>query len=519
MRCVSLLLGLVLLSGQVSSGETGSRIVVAAGGDLQRALTMARPGDTIVLEAGATYVGNFQLPAKGAGDAYITIRSSGSDSSLPGATTRMTPEFAAQLPKIKSPNSMPAMATQPGAHHYRLLFLEFSANAQGLGDIITFGDGSPAQNTLAGVPHHLIVDRCYIHGDPAQGQKRGVALNSAATSVINSYISDIKAVGQDSQALGGWNGPGPFTITNNYLEAAGENVMFGGGDPSIPNLVPSDISITGNHLFKPPAWRGGRWQVKNLLELKNARRVTISRNVLEHNWQAAQSGFAVLFTVRNQDGKCGWCQVEQVVFERNILRHIAAGFSILGRDNLKPSQQTRDITIRHNVISDLDPKKWGGNGYFLLMTEAPRDIVVDHNTIIQDHASGILAVGGPPVLEFEFTNNVVRHGAYGIFGDNNSPGQSTITAFFPGSLISGNVIAEANPRLYPGGNRFPSLDEFRRQFAAYEEGDYRLVPGSPWRNAGTDGLDIGAVGLWAEEPQAQPRQPRRRSDGADPRQH
>ena len=44
----------------------------------------------------------------------------------------------------------------------------------------------------------------------------------------------------------GWNGPGPFLIENNYLEAAGENVMFGGSDPSIANLVPSNITIRRN---------------------------------------------------------------------------------------------------------------------------------------------------------------------------------------------------------------------------------------------------------------------------------
>jgi len=91
--------------------------------------------------------------------------------------------------------------------------------------------------------------------------------------------------------------------------------------------------------------------VKNLLELKNARRVTIQANTLEYNWQAAQSGFAILFTVRNQDGGCPWCQVEQVTFANNVVRHSAAGVSILGFDDTHPSQQTRSITIRNNVFA------------------------------------------------------------------------------------------------------------------------------------------------------------------------
>ena len=48
---------------------------------------------------------------------------------------------------------------------------------------------------------------------------------------------------------------------------------------------------------------GRPWSVKNIFELKNARRVLAEGNVLEHNWQHDQNGFAILFTVRNQDGE------------------------------------------------------------------------------------------------------------------------------------------------------------------------------------------------------------------------
>ena len=42
--------------------------------------------------------------------------------------------------------------------------------------------------------------------------------------------------------------------------------------------------------------------MKNSFELKNARRVLVEGNVFEHVWAAAQTGFAVLFTTRNQGG-------------------------------------------------------------------------------------------------------------------------------------------------------------------------------------------------------------------------
>src|SRR5215510_11247198 len=120
---------------------------VAAGGDLQAALDAAQPGDVIELQAGATFLGNFVLPLK-AGSSYITIRSSAADAALPDANTRLTPAFAPLLARVQSPNSASALTTAPGAHHYRLLFLELAANAGGFGDIIELGDGSSAQNTL-----------------------------------------------------------------------------------------------------------------------------------------------------------------------------------------------------------------------------------------------------------------------------------------------------------------------------------------------------------------------------------
>jgi hypothetical protein len=51
-------------------------------------------------------------------------------------------------------------------------------------------------------------------------------------------------------------------ITNSYLEASGENLMFGGADPSVPNLVPADIVISHNLVSKRLAWRTRPWTVK-----------------------------------------------------------------------------------------------------------------------------------------------------------------------------------------------------------------------------------------------------------------
>ncbi|HEV7518932.1 MAG TPA: hypothetical protein VGR07_21780, partial [Thermoanaerobaculia bacterium] len=324
---------------------------VAAGGNLQAAIDSAQPGDTLLLAAGATFTGPITLRYKvgtGTDADWITIRTATADSSLP-VGRRVFPADAAKLAKIVSPGSgSPALQTEPQAHHYKLIGLEIAPqDAQVLVyDLLVLGASGTAQDTLAEVPNHLVVDRCYIHAYPTQGVKRGIQLNSASTDIVNSYISGFKQVGQDTQAIAGWNGPGPFQITNSYLEGAGENLIFGGADPSIPNLVPSDITVRGNYFFKPlswyfndPSYAGTHWGVKNLLELKNAQRVTIDGNVFENCWGDAQVGYAILFTVRNQDGTAPWSTVQDVQFTHNLVRHSASAIQTLGTDYSHPSQQ------------------------------------------------------------------------------------------------------------------------------------------------------------------------------------
>lgn len=460
----AILLALLLTAETFGAGTT---ISVPAGGDLQAAIDRARPGDTIELEAGATYAGRFTLPKKD-GDAVITIRTAGS--AAVAQDRRVTPAGAAGFAKLKAADYQPVVQTAPGAHHWRLLLLELQGSSEGDRDLLALGDGSSAQRLAADVPHDLVVDRCYIHGDAATGQRRCVALQSAATSVINSHISDCKRAGAEAQAIVGWNGPGPFVITNNYLEGAGENVMFGGADPFIDGLVPSDITIKGNTISKQASWRGGRWEVKNLLELKNARRVTITGNTIEYTWAAAQSGYAVLFTVRNQSGGCPWCEVSDVTFENNVVRHAGGGVSILGTDNNHPSKQSHDIVVRSNEFSGLDNKRWGGNGYFLLLTGGPRDLTIDGNIIVQDHGAGIVQVEGPPITGFAFTNNIARHLSYGIIGTDHAPGADTIRTYFPGSKITGNSLAGADGRGYPSGNH--SIADICDELLSCATGDF-----------------------------------------------
>ena len=239
---------------QITTSPDGATHKVGPNGDLQRAIDRANPGDVIVVEANATYTGPFTLPKK-AGNSYITIQSS-RVAELPEGV-RVGPEKSALFAKLQSAEAeKPVIKTMAGGHHYRFVGVEISTASadKKVYDLVQLGD---AKQTAEQVPHDFVIDRSYIHGFPTQDVQRGVSLNGEEITVSNSYISEIHGRGYDTQALCGWNGPGPFYILNNYLEAAGENVMFGGALPSITGLVPTKIEIRGNYFFKPLTWKVG----------------------------------------------------------------------------------------------------------------------------------------------------------------------------------------------------------------------------------------------------------------------
>lgn len=440
--------------GRVESALNAFRraLRLPAGGRLQAALDRARPGDVVELQAGATFVGNFILRSKSEGG-WIIVRSSAHER-LPPAGSRVSPAHTALMPRLATPNARPAIRTAPGARGVRLVGIEI-APAPGV-FVHSLVELGALEESPAALPADIVVDRCYLHADPAAGGRRGVALNGMRMAVIDSHLSGFKEVGADSQAIMGWNGPGPFKIVNNYLEGAGENVMFGGDDPRIAGLVPGDIEIRGNDFSKPLAWRrhdpsyaGTPWTVKNLLELKNARRVLVEGNVFERNWAQTQHGLAIVFTPRNQHGRAPWSTVEDVTFRHNIIRMSTGGFFILGWDNLRSSRQLRRVLIQGNLFVDIGAfteTALPDEGVLFLISDGPTDVVIDSNTAFHEGApirATDQIAGRWPARGFVFSNNLlVRPG--GPAGDGSGadgdPGTS-LGAYFPGAPFTGNVLA------------------------------------------------------------------------------
>jgi hypothetical protein len=476
---------------QVDGGAAGARTFTADDtAQFLDALDSARPGDTIMLRAGAVYRGPFRLRNHGAATEWITIRTR--EPLLPEGT-RVRPRAMRAMPRLIA-SSGSVFIADPGAHHYRLVGLEMSpAPGVFLYHVVDLGSEN---DRLDAVPHDIRIEQCYIHGDPQKGSRRGVALNGANLAVVDSHLSDFMDVDNDTQAIAGWNGPGPFQIINNYLEASGENVLFGGADPRIRDLVPADIEIRRNHFTKPLSWRvedrsyaGTPWVVKNLFELKNARRVTVEYNLFEHNWPHGQDGFAILFTPRNQDGGSPWSVVEEVRFEHNVVRRVGSGIFILGWDDIHDSQQTNRIVIRNNLLTEVGGA-WGQGRLFQIMNGA-REVTIEHNSGL--HTESFLFAGDSrPHRGVVFQDNVVVHNDYGAIGDSTGPGRPSLERYLPDLTFRGNVVIGGRADLYPSGNLFlRDIDAVR--FASVPA-DLRLLPSSPAKGRATDGTDPGFDG-------------------------
>lgn len=429
----------------------GRSIRVPAGSSLQAAVDAAQPGDELVLDAGATYTGTLVLRRK-TGTNWITIRSNGS---LPAEGTRITPADAPQLARLVATRSTEqVIKTEAGAHHYRLVGLEITAQAGATTGytMVSLGDASRAQNTMESQPHHLVLDRVYVHGTPTLGFQRCVALNSASTAIIDSWLSECHGKGFDSQAIGGWNGTGPYKIVNNHLAGAGENVMFGGADPAIPGALPRDIEIRRNHFIKPPEWKGV-WTVKNLLEFKIGQRILVEGNVFENSWPDAQVGFAINMKSTNQSGSAPWSETSDVTFRYNVIRNSAHGVSIAANPESNPAVPASRMLFEHNVFDRIGTGDYSGGRLFQL--SGIDDLTISHNTTISSHSFMIL-VNGSTLERLVVTDNIFGKTSYGISGDGAGSGTAALDTRAPGWTFSGNVVAGVRSHGYPARNSFPS---------------------------------------------------------------
>ena len=540
-----------LQSQMVNTPAAASTVSVSAGGDLQGALNNAICGQTISLQAGATFPGKFIFPAKGCDNQHwIVIRTSAPDTSLPAEGTRVSPCYAgvASLPGRPSFNCNSAqhvlaqilnnqttgsgpIAFAAGANHYRLLGLEIT-RASGTG-------GLGALVSAQGPVNNIVIDRSWLHGTAHDDTQSGVALrNTTYFSIIDSYLNDfhctaITGACTDAQTIGGGNGSnpgGPYQIVNNFLEASGENILFGGGPAT---TTPADIEIRRNHFFKPVLWMKGQagfvggvggnpFLVKNHLELKNAQRVLVEANVFEYTWGGfSQNGFSILLTPKNQynmktqQNVCPTCQVTDVTIRYSTISHVGLGFQIATAtsDGGGVALAGARYSIHDVILDDIDGTAYSGGGGLMQISNGwPSNVL---NSLMINHITAfpqthLMTTGNgvnrPPMWGFTLTNSIIMATPYPVWSIGGGSSDCahydvpilTLPACFSSYAFSNNAFIAPStnflPSKWPAGNYFPQSTAAVQflNFNNAQGGDYHLLSSSPYKNAGSDGKDLGA---------------------------
>ena len=522
-------------TAMAATPSPGTVIGVSAGGNLQAAINSANCGDTITIQAGAVFSGTFTLPAKACDNQHwITIRTSAPNSSLPAEGTRLTPCYAGisslparpayactsaakVMPQILAGGNQ-AFITASGANHYRLIGLEITHPANmPVAQPDTLVDISGGTS----LPHHVIVDRCWIHGLPTAFLKRGVKVDGSYLAVIDSTITDVHAVGTATQGIQSGTGIGPLKLVNNFVEGGDSAIGFGGQSNPFGN--PADVEIRRNHLFKPWSWQAGNsaylgypFSAKVALESKNSNRVLIEANIMENTWGdqpggPAQGGDGSISWLgpKNQSSSCPTCDVSDVTIRYNVVRHAGGGFYIFDSpsDTGAIALQASRYSIHDNQLDDISTsysRAGSGNGIlnrFLgsLQYAPPSNVNVFHNTGFTT-GTAVLSLNGTsavPYVGFSYSNNLESDGSYGILGCSGLLGINVLSNCAPGYVWSTNVILGSTSSL---------VNPSAVGFANYNNGnggDYRLCQGpgvpastctaaSPYVNAGSDGRDLGA---------------------------
>lgn len=312
----------------------------------------------------------------------------------------------------------------------------------------------------------VVFDGILVKGSPVTGAKRGIALNCANAVVRNSRIENIWRRGQDSTGIGIWDSPGPITLEHNWIDACSINILIGGVDPSVDGLVPTDITVFDNDLVKSESYRTAGCNVKNLFELKNARNVRVLGNRMKGSWTDGQQGYGVVLTVRNQDGRCPWCTLENIQIIGNQISDVGAGFNILGLDNiinprtgvLNASVRAKDFLIENNDLV-LCSALFSGAGRTFYINNGPDTLHLVNNRVTRCAAGGSVN----SFLYFDHLahqltglvvqGNLFQEGSYGIFGQGASGiGLAALTAYAPMFTWSNNTVVK-----YPNGRtiRYP----------------------------------------------------------------
>lgn len=322
-------------------------------------------------------------------------------------------------------------------------------------------DNSREATSVTELPERIAFDNCGFFGAPQANTRIGLLGNARHLTVRNCVFREIHEVGEDSQGILVNNSPGPILIEKCDIQAAGENILLGGSIAKIPGLQLGDLTCIDNTLTKPLEWKGSKWQLKNLFELKGCVRAYVARNTMSNNWTAAQNGTAVLFTVRDRS------RLDHILFEDNLVTNTGSGLLISTADNLDPTQDnqvTGTIVLRNNLWLVGHHENAGGRVYNITSPDGRpmREFSVYgdrwyHHTAAAN--SFILFEGQAKTCKLlRLIGCTGSSGRYGLIGGGQAPGVTSINTYCDSAEIRKNLLiggpASTAYGKYADGNYF-----------------------------------------------------------------
>jgi hypothetical protein len=203
--------------------------------------------------------------------------------------------------------------------------------------------------------------------------------------------------------------------------------------------------------------------VKNLFELKNARRVLVEQNVFENNWADGQSGMAIVIK-SSQDacGTCTWQGTTDVTFRYNIVRNSPRGFNAQAVDcsgQACVDVHVSRVRVENNLFHNIGTfNGTGSDGWLVLLTHDLRDVTIRHNTF-----SGNLPNAGTAIVmdygegrarNLHITDNVFTSPVgYGIFYSGTKVGIESMRAMAGSSWTFARNVISVDPATSRGTHR------------------------------------------------------------------
>lgn len=282
----------------------------------------------------------------------------------------------------------PALVVEPGSRAIQIADLTAQSQAS---EVITIGENSARQTQLAQVPDDIRLTRVMI---PSHRGKRGLAIHGSNVTLTDCEVIDVyDPNGQDSQAVYVGNTPGNVTVFGGRYSAGSEVFLSGGDVTRIPQLTPDSILLDHVTLFRPLSWQtdGIKRKVKNLLEVKNGRHVTLQSCTLDGCWADGQAGEAIVLTpaldgaIQTPPVQSG--DVQDVLVNDCDIRNCGSGFNLLGRHYTSVTPNAMSHVAVTNSRFTISRAQFGGRGQLAIIQAEPGIISFDTCDVQADGSS------------------------------------------------------------------------------------------------------------------------------------